>query len=404
MRSRTATTLRLLTLAALALPTGTGLAQAQGSGAAPHGRLLWRFKPTLTSGAEYDDNIYLLSDSKKDNLTSPSANDVVSGRYADMERVGDLITTLHAELEASGRGLGGRALTITPEAEYELYAWNAQRRTGQLGVSVAQALPRGARFRVKADMTPSTFFKNYLANAVDADNSGSITPDERIYAAGSYADREISADFRLRVSKLTKSHPFGAALQLGAGYSGRSYDAPFAMRDVSGPTASVGLMLDLRRDIELDVGYEFASLGATPGRAVMLLDENQFGVDFNGNGSTNDVDARALEMADHSRAEHGLSMSLKAAPAKRLDVRLDYSHRWRRFGSTQPYDVTYNGRRDARDELGAGVGVRLASSLRLNAAFLIQSQSLNRANDPAGLGDVSDYNRHRTSVGLSYVY
>jgi hypothetical protein len=109
-------------------------------------------------------------------------------------------------------------------------------------------------------------------------------------------------------------------------------------------------------------------------------------------------------MVDHSRTEHGASLSLRLAPAKRVDVRLDYAHRWRRFGSTQPYDVSNNGRRDSRNEFGGGLAVKLAHSLRLDAALLVQSQSLNRTNDPAGLGDVADYTRHRTSVGLTYAY
>jgi hypothetical protein len=168
--------------------------------------------------------------------------------------------------------------------------------------------------------------------------------------------------------------------------------------------ASLGLQLDFRTGVELDLDYDYASLGATPARAVMLLDENQFGVDFNGDGSTNDVDARAFEMVDHSRTEHGISLGLKAEPTKALDIRLDVAHRSRRFGSTQPYDVANNGRRDSRNEFGAGVSWKLASALRLNAAVLLQSQSLNRANDAAGLGDVADYTRHRTSVGLTYSY
>jgi hypothetical protein len=274
----------------------------------------------------------------------------------------------------------------------------------QLGLTVAQALPRGGRVRLKGQLTPSTFFKNYLADAVDADDNGTITPDERVYAPGSYAEREASADYRIRLAKQTSTRPVGASLQAGGGYYARSYDSPFAARDLSGPTASLGLMLEFRRGVQLDLGYDFASLGATPTRAVMLLDENQFGVDFNGDGSTNDVDARAFEMVDHSRTEHGASLALKAEPSKTVDVRLEYAHRWRRFGSTQPYDVSNNGRRDARDEVGADVQVKLARSLSLAASVLLQSQSLNRANDLAGLGDVADYTRHRSSVGLRYVY
>ena len=404
MRSLTAMTLRLLTPLVLVLPATPALAQGPVAPAAPRVRGDWRFSPTLGSDAEYDDNIYLLSSSKKSRIDAPNGADLASGRYANMSRPGDLITTLRAAIEMRGPGLAGRALTITPEAAYELYAWNAERRTERFGLTVAQALPHSGRVRLQADVTPSTFYKNYLADAVDTDGSGSITSDERRYGPGSYAERALTADVRLRLVKQRTSRPVGLALQVGAGYSGRSYDAPFETRDLSGPSGALGLLFDVGKKVEMDLGYELASLGATPGRVVMLLDENDFGVDFNGNGNASDVDARAFEMVDRSRTEQGISLAFTSELSKSVDLALEYGRRWRSFGSDQPYDVSNNGRHDARNELGLGLRVELTSAIRLNGTLQYQKQSIDRVNDPAGLGDEDDYTRLRTSIGLRWTH
>ena len=360
----------------------------------------WRFAPTFGVFAEYDDNVFLLAPAQRSRIATPPAGSPPS-RFANMERVSDIVTKVRAELPFSGPGVGGRTLAVTPELKYDYYAANAERRSVQLGLSAAHNLGGGSRIRVQGEMSPSTFFKNYLSNAVDADLNGSISRSERVYAPGSYAERLIAADYRFRLKKSTKASPMAAFVQAGAGHYGRTYDAPFARRDQSGPIASLGLILDRGR-VEFEAGYDFASLGATPGRAVLLLDEPVFGVDFNGNGNATDLSARAFEMVDHSRTEHGVNLIARMPVGARSRLELDYSHRRRSFGSKQPYDVSNNGRKDARNEVAGELAIKLAHSVRLLAGFAMQRQVVNKALD--AVGEVADYSRQRATIGLRYQY
>lgn len=358
----------------------------------------WKFAPTLGVAAEFDNNPFLFAPTRKDRLAAPPAGTPAS-RYANMEKAADVLAMLRAELEFRGPGLGGRTVAITPDFRYEHYTSNGERSSWKAGVAIAQSLGRGSRLRVKAEMTPSTFFKNYLSDATDANGDGTIALSERVYAPGSSSERAVSADYLFRVKKSRKASPIGAFVRVGAGHAAESYDAPFSVRDRAGPFASLALTLDRGR-LELDAGYDFASLGSTPGRAVRLLDEPDFGVDFNGNGSTSDLDARAFEMVDYSRTEHGLSLGARFPMGKRTTLRAELEHRRRSFGSSQPYDVGNNGRTDSRNTVAAAVSVKARSGVRFLAGAEMRKQSLNKPLDTAG--DVSDYSRIRLTSGFTY--
>ena len=365
---------------------------------AQQGASTWKFEPRLSVTAEYDDNVYLLSSRQQARIGAPPAGSPAS-RFGGMESASDVITQLRAELQMRGNGMGGRTLAITPEVGYDLYSRNGDRSQALFGLTATQNLRHGSRARLQAEYTPSTFFKNYLVEATDADLNGSISTAERLYAPASYAERMVSGEYRLRLRDGKKSSPTSVYLDVGAGYYARRYDAPFAVRDQDGPVLTGHAILQ-RGPLELDLGYEFASLGATPGRAVRLLDEADFGQDFNGNGNATDNNARANELVDYSRTEHEVSLGAGIALEKRADLHLDLARRSRTFGSEQPYDIGNNGRRDSRFDAGATVAVRVAPGVRLLAGIETQSQAVNRALDQ--VGEVTDYSRVRASVGFRY--
>lgn len=360
----------------------------------------WHVAPALRVDAEFDNNVFLLSTSKKDNVTNPSSAEVISGRYTNMEGAADMLTTVSAGFSLKGPGLFGRTSLVSPEVAYELYALNTARSNVSLALSLQQELPGGVRFRLRGRLTPSYFARNYMADAVDQDLNGSITPEERLYAGGEYRESEFGGDYRLRLAKSTRKHPFGASLQLGGGYYGRSYDAPLAGRDLHGPMMGAKLLMELGRRVSFEVGYDYSYLGATVSNQVLLIDEPDFGQDLNGNGTTTDIDARVLTAADRSRQEHSLGASVQLALSKPADLTVGYERRWRRYTSDESLDVVNRGRRDARDQVSADLRFRLGKDLRLRMGGVHSVQGLNRAGDPAG--EIDDYTRSQARLGLSY--
>ena len=358
----------------------------------------WSADVESKAALQYDHNVFLLSSGQRAELGSPSSDVRISGRYESMESANDLLAIGNIGLQVSGPGVGGRTLEITPELSYELASRNELRREAAAALSIAQSFGGGRRIRLSAQAAPSHFSRNYLADAVDADANGSISPAERIYAKGEYGDYSIGGDIRLPLSGKSRKRSL-AVLSAGLGYYARSYDAPFAVRDLTGPTAALGLEFAPRAPLGLEVTYELAVLSADAGRQVVLLDEAAYGVDFNGNGNATDLEARAVVDIDRSRLEQQLGGALAFDMGKRLSGLLGYEYRLRSFRSKLPYDEADAGRRDSRSGIRGSVKTRLAKhvSMLVGAKFL--SQTTNRGLGSA-LGEEADYTNLLASVGL----
>ncbi len=362
----------------------------------------WHAVPALHIDVGYDDNVFLLATNRRDDLGAPSAAEVVSGRYTNMESAQDVMTTLSTAVALKGPGLMGKSSALAPSVEYERYARNSERSNVRLGLALEQELWADSRLRVRGQLTPSYFARNYLADAVDRDVNGSVSDDERVYARGEYGERELAADYRFPLTKSRGKRPFGVAVQMAGGYYGRTYETPLRGRDLKGPTAGAKLLLDLGRRVSFDLTYDFASLSATSTDQVLLLDEPEFGQDFNGNGTTTDLDARTLTKVDRSRREHSVGASLRLGVSKAASVALGYEHRSRRYTSEELLDVSNNGRRDSRNQVSADLRVKLAKDLRLRLGGARSDQNLNRSGDPGSTGEIDDYTRYQASLGLSY--
>ena len=362
----------------------------------------WRVSPSFRVDAEYDNNVFLLAPNKKDNVAAPSGAEVTSGRYADMKNASDVLTTMAAGLAVKGPGLMGKPSLIAADVSYELYAQNTERSNVGLGLSLQQQTWAGGRLRLQGRLTPSYFARNYLTDAIDQDASGSITDNERVYTHGEYRESQLGADYRLLLVKSRRKHPFGAAVQLGGGYYSRSYDTPLTGRDLQGPVGSAKLLLDLGRRVGLDVSYDYSSLGASRSNQVLLLDEADFGQDFNANGAATDLDARVAAMVDRSRKEHSLGATLQVQPSKVLALIVGYEHRWRRYTSEEALDVANRGRQDGRHQFSGDVRLRMTKDLGVRIGGVHSSQNLNRSGDPGSAGEIDDYTRSQARLGLSY--
>ena len=362
----------------------------------------WRVRTTLSTGSEYDNNVYLASSNRRTAIDASGTT--TSGRYDGMSSSTDVITTVRAGVEVARDGLGGRKLSVTPRAGYEFYSQNAARRNAQLDLSVAQDLGNGSEFRLRGALTPNTFFKNYMFDAVDTNGDGSISGGERRYAPADFRELEAGADYRRRLDKSTSKSPFGASVRVGAGYYARDYDSRFAGRNLSGPTAAADFVLSARRDTRFTLGYDVGKLSGTTTPTVVLLDEPVYGRDFNGNGRATDLNARSLQPVDRSRLEQQASLKAQTRVGARTELEVGYARRWRSFSSTQQFDVSNNGRHDARNEFAGDLQVRLSKPLSLKLGAQSSGQQLNRPLDSGVSGEVDDYTRLRGIVGLTYKF
>jgi len=359
----------------------------------------WRADVESNAAVEYDNNIFLLSPTQRASVASPSAGATSSGRYQGMESANDVIGVGSIAIRLNGPGARGRTIEITPEISYEFASRNRLRREAAGALSVAQSLGGGRRIRLKAGSTPSHFSRNYMSDAVDADANGSISSSERIYRRGQYGEYSIVGDLRLPLAaNSSKSAPI--VLEAGGGYYARSYDAPFGVRDLNGPTASVSLDIGQKSPVELELTYDLAVLSAATGVQVVLLDEPLYSVDFNGNGTTTDLSARAAVDIDRSRLEHQIGGTLVFDTGRRVDASLGFDYRIRSFRSTLPYDEDNAGRRDNRSGIRGSLRARMARGVYLSTGAKFLTQSTNR---PLGstLGEETDYNNIVASVGLT---
>ena len=388
--------LRPAILATLAF-TALGAARATGQQADS-----WKPAVRVQAEVRYDDNPFLLTAGRKSRLDAVSSADSQSGRFRGMESETDAMPIPSLELGIAGPGLGGRTAEIGAEVAYEANLRNAERRHAEVGFGIEQSLSRAGRVRLAADWRPGYFHKNYLAGAVDLNADDNIGPDERRYASGTSNDVDVALRYRHRLVKSTKDRPLGVTTEIEVGYLDRSYDAPFAGRSRSGPGAGGELTFQLGRRWAIGLDYAFASLGGDPAQEVLILNENDFGQDFNGNLSTSDDSARAAVLVDRSRAEHELGVAVQGELGKAATIKVGYGRRMRNFSSSEPFDVVNRDRRDVRNDLAAALDVRLASGLHLALGARRAAQSTNRAGDPGSTGEVADYTRYVASVGLRY--
>src|SRR6267378_1581193 len=359
----------------------------------------WRPTVRFQGDVRSDNNPFLLDTLHQRRLAAPTPADSVNGRFRDMTRVTDVIPIPSLQVGIEGPGLGGRRVGVAGEVVYEANLHNAARRHAELQFRIDQSLPRGAGLRFTADWRPSYFHKNYLADAIDLNADSRISGHEKIYVPARSNEIDLTLRYRYRLLKSTDRRPLGVTAELQGGYLGRTYDAPFAGRRRNGPDVGGGLTIQMGPAWSLGVAYDVASLKSDVSTAVLILDENLFGVDFNGNGSVIDPNARAAVQVDYSRVERQLGATLQAI-AGAATVSAGYGRRTRKFGSTQPYDVVNRDRRDVLKELMLDVDVRLAAGVHLDLGAKRATQTTDRAADPGSTGEVADYSRFIASAGL----
>jgi hypothetical protein len=306
-------------------------------------------------------------------------------------------------LNAEGPAILGRKLTLGADARYEYYQKNAKRRNVFYDVRAAQSLGHGTHIVARAELQPKYFFRNYLADAVDLNADGTITSNERVYAAGTYSDQEFTGEIHQRLVKSTDDHPFGAELTLEGGHKTRDYLQPFQTRGYRGPFAGASGRLDLSSSVAFEGEYRRSSLKSTPGTSVVLLNEPDFNQDFNGNGRLTDLRVRSVQMVDFSRIEQDMAARFRIRSTDAVETTLSYGRRLRNYQSKQLYDIYNTTRRDKRDRFGLDMAFRFSPGRAIHFGGNGEIQKLTNTLRPtATIDDATDYQRKGFYVSWSH--
>ncbi|GMR04227.1 MAG: hypothetical protein BMS9Abin23_0118 [Thermodesulfobacteriota bacterium] len=371
-------------------------------------------KAGLKWGAEfdvelaYDSNIYKLSGIQKDRLDVNNTSDQISGRFNDMESAGDFVTSPRFKPSLKLSGLGGRTFRITPSVTYNLYARNKEKNFLELGLDLSQDIGSKGKFTVELDYDPDVFRKNYLSDAVDTDGNGSISSSEKIFSAANYDESSIAASYKHRLWKHAKGRRGYLGLdkvygEVLVGFKKRDYDNPFENRSYDDIFAGTGLDMELGNDSKVSFSYLFADITTDVAGEVLIRNEPDFGVDFNGDGDTLDLDTRTVQNVDRSRNEHTLGVKGRTRIGKRWFAEAGYDVRFQLYKSDQRFDVTRLDRKDVRQRINLGVKGKLAPKWTLGLDWTFSHEKASRD----GLASIDQaesksYNRHVVAAVISY--
>ncbi len=357
----------------------------------------WKTKGRVKMVLEYDNNVFNMSPSQQQRFQANDPADEASGRYEDMEDVGDFMIVPSLAMEARGRGMFGKKAKVGLALGYEQYLRNTRKSRGKLGVAVTQSLPKGI-VKLKGSYIPRMFKKNYLVDGIAAAD-GSVHRGDRIYDAGICSKWRIDVGYSVRVVKKKKTGLFGVVGKMEVGMGGRDFDeSHFRGRDRDTRYFGVGVEVDFKKGWEIGVRYLNESADSPVAREVLLLDEYDFGEDFNGDGDSLDANIRQEKNVDRSYSADGVDLTVKGRIKKRIGVSFGIGYRKRDFSSSELYDG-YRGRDDKRWEVNGGVDYKIRAGLHLVAGcgYVVQ-----RTSGIDVTGDVVDYRKFYAGIGIIY--
>src|SRR5258708_13639001 len=80
----------------------------------------------------------------------------------------------------------------------------------------------------------------------------------------------------------------------------------------------------------------------------MILNEPDFGVDFNNDGDATELNIRTVQFVDRRHHEQRFRADTKLGIREKSDFEFGYERRHRNFSSKEPFDGFHNGRRHNR--------------------------------------------------------
>jgi lipopolysaccharide assembly outer membrane protein LptD (OstA) len=362
----------------------------------------WKLRASFE--ALYDNNVYRLSDDSIERQREERSDDAISGRFDDMNSAADVRLEYEVELRRTFTDSKGNDFGIAPGLRLLQYLENPKKTHPEFFLEVRQELQPGSTLHFNVEYRKDVFVGNYLADVTDL--VGSVSDDERRYDAGVYDQWSASVELSQRLWRRSKEswdvwRTLGVRrLDLDAEVGGerRWYYSPFSNRDVNRLFTRLRLTAEVTHDFDASFQYELDLDRTDNGNEVLIRDEDDFGIDFNGDGDRVDQDVRAVERVDRSRNQHEFEARLTWRFAPHWSVGLRGTLRLQDYLSDEPVDTGHRDRIDRARELRLDLKWTFVENWQAFLRAGIEREKSNR--DAATTMDDQEVNYHDAFVGL----
>ena len=325
----------------------------------------WRQDGEISIRSIYDDNIFRLTDSQKNNLGSGS------DQFTDMLAADEFIVQIGIGGEIR-HGPSSRLIRLGGGATLDAHTRNTRRTHVSLDAYLSQTLSKRDEITVKVELAPYEFRRNYLGGA-DAFDLPIYQQGVSTAFAGEieYARRLIGGsgpDLDVEIALLGEN---------------RSVDE-LSWRDRS----SLGgrILFDLKVNSDIDAKVEFSRSRASYSAALQPVIQSGL---------------VTMATADKDFNDTRLGGELRFDLIGDTRLTLEYERRMRTYLAEFGVDPAYGGREDARNSYGAKVRYEISSRINVRIGGRYQEQVTFR---PASgsTGDEIDYERTRLTLQLVY--
>ncbi|GMR13697.1 MAG: hypothetical protein BMS9Abin29_1910 [Gemmatimonadota bacterium] len=325
----------------------------------------WRRDGTISIRTTYDSNVFRLTDRQKNKIG------LGGDQFADMEGASDVTVQVAVGGELR-RGPSSRRLRIGGGATLDAYTTNTRRTHVTLDAYIARAVTKRDEIKVKFEVTPSEFRRNYLAGG---DALGGRTFEEGV--STSFAGQVMYARRLIGGS--------GPDLDVKVGILGttRSVDA-LSWRDRSMVGGRIEFDLKLNSDVNMKFGVSRSRASYTAASQPVI-----------------ELGTVRMLTADKDFNETKIGGEIRFDLNRDARLALEYGRRTRTYLGKLGTDPAFGGREDARNAFGAELRYEVSKRIDLWIGGKYLKQVTFR---PASgsTGDETDYNRSLATLQLVY--
>ncbi len=352
------------------------------------------FKLFTELDTEYTDNVYGMTDEQISKMNENDPDDLLNGRYADMDSMSDYIIAPRIGIRWDTAGLFGGDLKVSSWLRYNLYTKNSDSSYPEVKVELKNSAGKKGAVILEGSFLYGYRKKNYLSAVNDSNGNENISGDERIYSEATYDEYEFRLGYRHEFIDDKDEILSGFDIEPFSGYSVRSYNSLFQNRDKDTFFGGLKIGFEFLNKIDLGITYKYEDVSSPGNTELILFDETINGEDVNGDGSVR-RNAPLYTAIDRSADRYSFEITPSVKITKDIKFFTGYSKRTTEYSSGNSLDLEHFNQKAYRKKYKAGINYDLSKSL---SAELEYCRTKNQ--DP----EDGTYNENSYQVGLKYIF